>query len=86
MGLRQLFSNENGKVSTTTTIQFIGSIGAIGVLIYCTYLDRPYVLSMFDSVLLYLVSSTTARGVVSTVRERNQLNSSKRAKKKEGEE
>ncbi len=40
MGLKELITNDNGRLSTTGTIQFGGALLMAIILAICVYLDR----------------------------------------------
>ncbi|QOF68313.1 DUF2644 domain-containing protein [Actinobacillus sp. GY-402] len=47
MALKDLISNADGRLSTTTTVQFLTFLTLAGTLIYSVYLDRAYVPDLF---------------------------------------
>ena len=70
--LNELLSNNDGRFSTTSTIQFFGGLSVLLVLLWACFLDRPYVPDLVDAMLMYLFGSTTAKGVVSTVQQKKE--------------
>lgn len=72
MKLSELFTNADGRVSTTGTIQFLTFIGLIGTLCYCVYLDRPYVPDLFSTLALFGVGGAATKGAVNAVQNRYQ--------------
>lgn len=63
--LKELLST-NGTLSTTSTVQFIGSVSVIGLTIYAVVTEQPYAMTLLNDLLLYLFGATTAKGVVTT--------------------
>lgn len=47
MALKELVTNADGRLSTTTTVQFLTFLTLAGTLIYSVYLDRTYVPDLF---------------------------------------
>ena len=43
MALKELITNNDGRLSTTAFIQFFGALLMAGILIYAVWLDRAYV-------------------------------------------
>lgn len=64
--LKELLST-NGTLSTTSTVQFIGSLAVIGLTIYAVVTEQPYAMTLLNDVLLYLFGATTAKGIVTTM-------------------
>ncbi len=52
--LLELFTNVDGRASTTGFIQFFGFLVMAGVLIYAVYLDRSTVTDLFFLFCLFL--------------------------------
>ena len=52
--LLELFTNVDGRASTTGFIQFFGFLVMAGVLIYAVYLDRSTVTDLFFYLYLFL--------------------------------
>ncbi|MDD6911058.1 DUF2644 domain-containing protein [Actinobacillus minor] len=63
--LKELLST-NGTLSTTSTVQFIGSVAVIGLTIYAVVTEQPYAMTLLNDLLLYLFGATTAKGIVTT--------------------
>lgn len=64
--LKELLST-NSTLSTTSTVQLIGTLCIFGLTIYAVVSGQPYAESLLNSVLMYLFGATTAKGVVTTV-------------------
>ena len=47
MMFSELYTNADGRLSTTAFIQFFGAILMAAMLCFCVWLDRPYVPEMF---------------------------------------
>ncbi|OOF50891.1 hypothetical protein BKK54_04115 [Rodentibacter genomosp. 1] len=67
MRFTELFTNADGRLSTTASIQFWGFIAATGVLLYSVYLDKPYVPEMFSTFLFACVGTAATKGVANAL-------------------
>lgn len=65
MKIKQLFTNNDGKASTTSTIQFLGFVGLLSVLGYSVYLDRTYVPELYSVFAMYCGGLVVTKGAVS---------------------
>lgn len=65
MALKDLISNHDGRLSTTSTIQFFGFVAAVGVMIYSVYMDKSYVPELFSTFLFACVGTAATKGAVS---------------------
>ena len=63
--LKELLSTD-GKLSTTSTVQFIGAVCVFGLTVYAVVTGQPYAESLLNNVLIYLFGATTAKGVVTS--------------------
>lgn len=63
--LKELLST-NGTLSTTSTVQFFGTLCILGLMIYAVLTQQPYAESLLNNVLIYLFGATTAKGVVTS--------------------
>lgn len=63
--LKELLST-NGHLSTTSTVQFIGSLAVIGLTIYAVITEQSYAMTLLNDLLLYLFGATTAKGIVTS--------------------
>lgn len=70
MKLKELFTNHDGRISTTGTIQFLTFLGLIGTMFYCVYLDRSYVPDLFSTLALFGMGSAATKGAVNAVQSR----------------
>ncbi|RRN04668.1 DUF2644 domain-containing protein [Bibersteinia trehalosi] len=68
MRLAELFTNDNGRLSTTGFIQFFGSLLMSGILVYCVYLDRTYVPEMFMTFALFCGGGVATKGFANALR------------------
>ena len=57
----ELFTNDNGRASTTGFIQFFGFLVMAGVLIYAVYLDRSTVTDLFVQLFVNVPHINTVR-------------------------
>lgn len=60
--LAELFTNADGRLSTTGFIQFFGAILMSGILCYCVYLDRAYVPELFMTFALFCGGGVATKG------------------------
>jgi hypothetical protein len=56
----------NGHLSTTSTVQFIGSVAVIALTVYAVITEQPYAMTLLNDLLLYLFGATTAKGIVTS--------------------
>lgn len=63
--LKELLST-NGTLSTTSTVQLIGTLCVFGLMIYAVVTGQSYAESLLNNVLIYLFGATTAKGVVTS--------------------
>ena len=61
MQLKDLITNADGRLSTTTTIQFFGFLAAMFVMVYAVYMDKSYVPELFSTFLFACVGSTATK-------------------------
>lgn len=64
--LKELLSTD-GKLSTTSTVQFVGALCVYALTIFAVVTNKPYAVTLLDNVLLYIFGATTAKGVVTTI-------------------
>lgn len=67
--MKELFTNRDGRLSTTGTIQFFGFIAMAAVLAYSVYLDRPYVPELFGTFALFCGGLVATKGAVTAYRD-----------------
>ncbi|UWZ93823.1 DUF2644 domain-containing protein [[Pasteurella] aerogenes] len=67
MSFKELITNGDGRLSTTSTIQFFGFVAATGVMIYCVYMDKPYVPELFSTFLFACVGTAATKGVANAL-------------------
>ncbi len=72
MQLRELITNDNGRLSTTAFIQFFGSILMSIVLCYCVYLDRSYTPELFMTFALFCGGQVATKGFAVAVSKRKE--------------
>lgn len=60
--LNELITNDNGRLSTTATIQFFGAILMAGILAYSVYLDRTNVGELFTVFALFCGGGVATKG------------------------
>lgn len=62
MKFSELFTNDNGRLSTTAFIQFFGALLMSLILGYCVYLDRTYVPELFMTFALFCGGGVATKG------------------------
>ncbi|KMK50597.1 hypothetical protein RO21_10775 [[Actinobacillus] muris] len=72
MKLSELFTNDNGRLSTTGFIQFFGALLMSGILAYCVWLDRSYVPELFMTFALFCGGQVATKGMVSALKKREE--------------
>lgn len=78
--LKELLST-NGHLSTTSTVQFIGSLAVIGLTVYAVITEQSYAMTLLNDLLLYLFGATTAKGIVTSYQAKVKSELSKAADK-----
>ncbi|MCL7726142.1 MULTISPECIES: DUF2644 domain-containing protein [Pasteurellaceae] len=68
MAVKELISNEDGRLSTTATIQFFGFLACLIVMLYCVWLDKPYVPELFSTFLFACVGTVATKGVANAMK------------------
>ena len=63
--MKDLISNGDGRLSTTATIQFFCFLASLIIMIYCVYMDKPYVPELFSTFLFACVGTAATKGAVS---------------------
>ena len=62
MGMKELITNNDGRLSTTAFIQFFGALLMAGVLVYTVWLDRSYVGELFTSFAIFCGGGAATKG------------------------
>lgn len=70
MRMTELISNTDGRLSTTSTIQFFGFLGGLAVLLVSVWLDKPYVPDLYSTFLFACVGTAATKGAVDAYRSR----------------
>lgn len=70
MKVSDLFSNSDGRLSTTAFIQFFGSILMAGILGFCVYLDRSYVPELFMTFAIFCGGGVATKGFANALNTR----------------
>lgn len=63
--MKELISNNDGRLSTTSTIQFFGFVASLLVMVYAVCMDKPYVPELFSTFLFACVGTAATKGAVS---------------------
>lgn len=70
MKLSELVTNADGRLSTTTFLQFFGGLLMAGILMYAVYLDRSYVSELFSTFALFCGGGAATKGAVAVLSNR----------------
>lgn len=68
----ELFSNADGRLSTTGFIQFFGALLMSAVLAYCVYLDRSYVPELFMTFAIFCAGGAATKGFANALNSRGE--------------
>lgn len=69
--LSDLITNKDKRLSTTTTVQFLGFLALAGVMVYSVWLDRSYVPDLFTTFAVYCGGLVVSKGAVTAYRDRD---------------
>lgn len=72
MKISELITNNDGRLSTTTSLQFFGGLLMAVMLIYAMYLDRPYVNDLFSTFALFCGGGAATKGAVAVLQSRKE--------------
>ncbi|HDR1360594.1 DUF2644 domain-containing protein [Pasteurella multocida subsp. multocida] len=74
MKLKELITNDNGRLSTTAFIQFFGALLMAIILAYSVYLDRSNVAELFMTFAIFCGGGVATKGFANAMRgrERNE--------------
>ena len=67
MKLKELITNDNGRLSTTAFIQFFGALLMAGILAYSVYLDRANVAELFTVFALFCGGGVATKGFANAI-------------------
>lgn len=67
MKITELITNDNGRLSTTGTIQFFGALLMSGILAICVYLDRSYVPELFMTFAIFCGGGVATKGFANAI-------------------
>ena len=67
MKFSDLFSNSDGRLSTTAFIQFWGALLMSGILCYSVYLDRSYVPELFMTFAIFCAGGAATKGLANSL-------------------
>lgn len=70
MRLLELFTNADGRLSTTGFIQFFGALLMSGILGYSVYLDRSYVPELFMTFAIFCGGQVATKGAFTALQSR----------------
>ncbi|WP_153448462.1 DUF2644 domain-containing protein [Vibrio algicola] len=63
--LKELFTNDDNRTSTTGTLHVLGFFVLSAVLLYSVYLDRSYVPELFTTLAIFSGGAVVTKGAVS---------------------
>ena len=58
----ELITNKDGRMSTTAFIQFFGAVLMAAILVFCAWLDRPYVPELFMYFAIFAAGGAATKG------------------------
>lgn len=70
MKIKELITNDNGRLSTTGFIQFFGALLMAGILIFCVWLDRTYVPELFMTFAIFCGGGVATKGFANALNKR----------------
>ncbi len=70
--LTELITNDNGRLSTTAFIQFLGAILMAIILAYSVYLDRANVAELFTVFALFCGGQVATKGFANALNSRGE--------------
>jgi hypothetical protein len=70
----ELFTNDNGRASTTGFIQFFGFLVLAGVLVYSVYLGRDNATDLYLYFAFFCGGSAATKGAVMAYQSKNKRN------------
>ncbi|MDP8080230.1 DUF2644 domain-containing protein [Phocoenobacter skyensis] len=68
MRLSELFSNSDGRLSTTAFIQFFGALLMSGILAFSVYMDRAYVPELFMTFAIFCAGGAATKGFANAIK------------------
>lgn len=66
----ELVTNADGRLSTTTSIQFFGAALMSLILVYSVFMDRSYVTELFAIFAFFCGGGVATKGAVSALQNR----------------
>lgn len=70
MALKELITNDNGRLSTSAFIQFFGAVLMAGILVYAVWLDRTYVGELFTTFTIFYAGGAATKGFANALNNR----------------
>ena len=70
MALKELITNNDGRLSTTAFIQFFGALLMAGILVYAVWLDRAYVGELFTTFAIFCAGGAATKGFANALNNR----------------
>lgn len=70
MALKELITNDNGRLSTSAFIQFFGAVLMVGILVYAVWLDRDYVGELFTTFAIFCAGRAATKGFANALNNR----------------
>lgn len=70
MALKELITNDNGRLSTTAFIQFFGAVLMALILAFCAWLDRPYLPELFMTFAIFCGGGVATKGFANAMNKR----------------
>lgn len=70
MALKELISNDDGRLSTTATIQLFGFLTALCVLLFAVYRESPDLPNLFSTFFYGCMGTAATKGIANAIRGR----------------
>ncbi|WP_032092038.1 DUF2644 domain-containing protein [Necropsobacter rosorum] len=74
MALKELITNADGRLSTTAFIQFFGALLMAGILVFCVWLNRPYVPELFMTFAVFSAGGAATKGFANAINRKGENN------------
>lgn len=68
--MKDLFTNNDGRLSTTGFLQFFGGLLMAAILVYAVYLDRSYVGELYLTFAAFCAGGAATKGFAQAMQQR----------------
>ncbi len=73
MKIAELFTNNDGRLSTTAFIQFFGALLMSAILAFSVYMDRAYVPELFMTFAIFCAGGAATKGFANAMNKNREL-------------